>query len=164
MPVAPSTSGPSRLRAALFLVLALAAPDAARSLPIASGAADSSLERIPLATIERWVLARNPGLRAAERDWASTRERGSQAGALDDPMADLMLAPASISDRDVDPAWRVGLSQQVPLGKRSARRAEAESETEAERGAFHSTAEGLLHETRLAFAEYAVEYIPGDEG
>jgi cobalt-zinc-cadmium efflux system outer membrane protein len=139
-----------------LLSAGLVLSDGARAQPLPDTAADSTAGRLGLPSLERLVLERNPELRSAERSWVASRERIPQAGALDDPKADLMVAPASIGDLDVDPAWRIGLSQQLTLGKRSPQRAAAGSDAESARGALRATAERILHETRLAFADYAL--------
>lgn len=156
MTASHSRPGASLASGTLLLLAAFTVPGPAQSQPETWPAADSTVGRLSLVTFERWVLQRNPDLRAAERSWVSTRERIPQAGALDDPMADLLIAPASIADQDVDPAWRIGLSQRIPLGKRSSRRAVAESDAEGAWGSLRATAERVLRETRLAFADYAL--------
>ena len=142
--------------AAPLLLAALVISDGAGAQALTKTVADSIPDRLSLVSLERRVLERNPELRGAERSWAASRERIPQAGALDDPKADLMVAPASIADPDVDPAWRIGLSQELTLGKRSSRRAAARSDAESSRGALRATAERVLHETRLTFADYAL--------
>lgn len=156
MKASTSPTGWGLALAGLLLFAALVVSEGSGAQPLPNTAADSTANRLGLVALERWVLARNPELRSAERSWAASRERIPQAGALDDPRADLMVAPASIADPDVDPAWRIGLSQQVTLGKRSSQRAAARSDAESARGALRATAERILHETRLAFADYAL--------
>ncbi len=153
-PHSPMGLGPAMV--ALWLIALLSTPDDARSQPHPAITTDSTEGRLSLVALERWVLERNPELRAAERTWTATRERIPQAAALDDPKVDLMVAPASIADRDVEPAWRIGLSQELSFGKRSSRQTAARSDAESARGALRAAAERVLHEARLAFADYAL--------
>jgi outer membrane protein TolC len=131
-----------------------AAPEAADS---SAGPLDSLLATTPLdlPLLERAVIARNPtlaALRAAQRE---ASERADAAGALDDPMLELMAAPASFGKSAVDEAYAIKLSQRLSIfGQRglrgSASRAMARSAAEDYRAA----GQDVVHETRRLYFEF----------
>lgn len=61
------------------------------------------------------VLARNPGLEASRSAWQAALSRYPQVVSLPDPTLGYSLRPRSISDREVDPAHDVELSQPLPF-------------------------------------------------
>jgi outer membrane protein TolC len=89
----------------------------------------ATLERAPLV---REVLRRNPGLEAARSAWRAALARYPQEIALDDPRLETAIGPRSFGSDEVDPAFRVGLSQALPFpGKRGLRGEVALAEAEA---------------------------------
>src|SRR5439155_20750745 len=113
---------------------------------------DSTLS---LAWVERTALARNPSLSAMREAWREAGARAEQAGALEDPMLDGMLAPRSLGSGSVDPAYRVGLTQPFPIfGQRGLRRRAARGEAEAAAFDFETARLDLLRDVREAYFDY----------
>jgi len=89
------------------------------------------------ATLERQaliaaVLARNPSIASARWAWRAALARYPQDTALDDPMLEYGLAPASLGSSRVDTGQRAVLSQAFPFpGKRALRGEIALAEAEA---------------------------------
>jgi outer membrane protein TolC len=105
----------------------------------------ASLER---AALVREALRRNPGLAAARHAWRAALARYPQEIALEDPMLETMIGPASFGSDEVDPGFRVELSQALPFpGKRGLRGEVALAEAEA--------AEHEYEEERLELAAAA---------
>jgi outer membrane protein TolC len=104
--------------------------------PVAAVAIDDD-PFVGQATLERGALIRealrrNPGLHAANSARRAALARFPQVRALEDPMLDTTLAPASFGSDAVDPGWRLGLSQALPFpGKRRLRGEVALAEAEA---------------------------------
>lgn len=78
----------------------------------------------------RAVLERNPSLEAARQGFRAASARERQAGAFEDPMVDLGVAPLSLVSSEVPVGFQVAVSQKLPwFGKRGleseASRAEA---------------------------------------
>jgi len=89
----------------------------------------ATLERSALV---REVLRRNPGLEAARSAWRAALARFPQETAFADPVLDTAIGPASFGSDEVDPGFRVGLSQALPFpGKRGLRGEVALAEAEA---------------------------------
>lgn len=61
------------------------------------------------------VLSRNPGLEASRAAWQAALARYPQVVSLPDPRLEYSVRPRSISDREVDPAHDVELSQPLPF-------------------------------------------------
>lgn len=115
-----------------------------------SSAPELSLEGL-LAAVEE----RNPSLAAMIAAWQAAAQRYPQAVALDDPMFQFMLAPASLGSSQVEPAYAIQASQKLPwYGKRDARGQVAAAEASA---AYFDAEDGRLRlreVTRQAFFEY----------
>jgi outer membrane protein, heavy metal efflux system len=81
------------------------------------------LDELTLPTLIAAVLDRNPSMHAAEAAWCAAAERYPQVIALDDPMLQTMLAPATLSTSSASQSsYYVGLAQRIPWhGKRSLR-------------------------------------------
>ncbi len=110
---------------------------------------------LTLDRLEKEVLASNPTLAAMRAAREESQARAQEAGAIEDPMLDLMVAPRSLSSDSVDPAYRVGVSQRIPLfGQRGLRRRAASAEAEAIAQDFETTRLDLLREARTAFYDY----------
>ena len=78
------------------------------------------------------VLARNPSIGAARWAWRAALARYPQETALEDPMLEYTLAPASVGSSSVDTGQRVALSQALPFpGKLALRGEVALAEAEA---------------------------------
>lgn len=112
-------------------------------------------DTLTLPLLERLVVERNPSLAAARAAWREAEARARQAGALEDPMVDLMVAPRSLASDAVDPAYRVTVTQRLPLfGQRGLRRTAGRFDARAA-ALDHETAKlDLLREIRTGFYEY----------
>jgi outer membrane protein TolC len=82
----------------------------------------SSAEVLVLEEVIAEVLARNPTLAQMIAAAQAAQARCPQVTSLDDPMVDLVLAPASLGSNNVDPGYRAGISQKFPLGGKLALR------------------------------------------
>lgn len=145
----------SRLARGLIVVLGLTFAALGRAAELAipdSHPPDSTLD---LAWVERTALARNPSLAAMHEAWREAGARADQVGALEDPMLDAMLAPRSLGSGTVDPAYRVGITQQFPLfGQRKLRRRAARAEGEVAAHDFETARLDLLRDVREAYFDY----------
>jgi len=112
----------------------------------------ASLER---AVLIREALRRNPGLDAARSAWRAALARYPQETALEDPMLDTAIGPNSFGSGEVDPGFRVGLSQALPFpGKRRLRGEVALAEAEASSQEFEEERLRLAATASLLFDEY----------
>jgi cobalt-zinc-cadmium efflux system outer membrane protein len=117
-------------------------------------AAASQLER---SAFVRAVLDANPSLETGRSAVLAARARSRQAGAFEDPMLELGLAPLSIAAPDVPIGYEVTVSQKLPwFGKRRLERALADAEVEASRADY----EAMRRELALgAVALYDQYYV-----
>ncbi|HEY6221876.1 MAG TPA: TolC family protein, partial [Candidatus Eisenbacteria bacterium] len=117
-----------------------------------------SLRAVPtldLPLLERAVIARNPSLAAGKAAWREMEARADAAGALDDPMLDLMAAPQSFGRSSVDEAYSIGLSQRLPIfGQRGLMGRAARSTARAAQEDYRTTGQDLIHEARRLYFEY----------
>ena len=124
---------------------------AGAAMPGMAAPADTVLQ---LEALERRVLERNPGITAARAARDEARARVRLEGALEPPMVEAMLAPASLGARGVEPAWRVEASQSLPVfGQRRLRRRAAEAEGRVAAWELRAVQLDLVHEARIAWAE-----------
>ena len=145
----------TRLIRGSVVLLGLAAAADARAAEIASQDSIPSDSTLSLAWVERLALERNPSLSAMREAWRETQARAEQAGALEDPMVEGMLAPQSLSSRSVEPAYRIGITQQLPIfGQRGLRRRAARAEGETAAYDFETARLDLLREVREAYFDY----------
>jgi cobalt-zinc-cadmium efflux system outer membrane protein len=71
----------------------------------------------------RAVLSINPSIESARQGWRAALARTRQAGAFDDPMIDVSVAPLSFGSSRARTGYEVGIHQQLPwFGKRSLER------------------------------------------
>ena len=135
-----------------MLLGALARAAGADAPPTPQAPDDSALT---LSWVEHAVLERNPTLQAARAAWQESQARAEQAGALEDPMLDGMLAPQSLGSSTVDPAYRIGITQQFPLfGQRGLRRRAARAEGEVAAHDLETARLDLLRDAREAYFDY----------
>jgi outer membrane protein TolC len=135
---------------------ALSAPRAAADPRIAADLLDSlhAAATLDLGLLERAVLARNASLGAMVAAWRESEAKSDQAGALEDPMLDGMLAPRSVGKQNVDGAWSIGLSQRLPLfGQRGLTRRAARAEARAAGQEVRAMRLGLVREARRLYFE-----------
>jgi outer membrane protein, heavy metal efflux system len=101
------------------------------------------------------VEQRNPSLEGMVAAWQAAAQRYPQAIALDDPMLQLTLAPASIGSSEVEPAYAIQASQKLPwYGKRAARGQVATAEASAAYFDSEEVRIRLREMTQLAFLDY----------
>jgi cobalt-zinc-cadmium efflux system outer membrane protein len=159
---------------ACFLLLSSASACSARHVPPASplqhqqsavhssrGAAASSLQLtepvLERAAYVRAVLHSNPSLEAARQASRAALARVGQAGALEDPMLDLAIAPLSIGSSRAPLGYEVAVSQRLPwFGKRSLRAAVAQAEAAAAQSDFKATRRDLALAALILYDAYFV--------
>jgi len=150
--VAPAASTIARVSHERFAETTAAdRPEAEPAGPL-SGATELSLETL-IATVEE----RNPSLQSMVAAWQAAAQRCPQVVALDDPMFQTMVAPASFGSSTVEPAYMIQASQKLPwYGKRELRGQAALAEANA---AYYDSQESrvrLAEATRFAFFDYYV--------
>lgn len=130
-------------------------PAAAEIRPDSSRAVGLDGEMLDADEVVRGVLVRNTTLAAARAAWSEARARARQAGALDDPMLDLMTAPGSFGSQSVSAAYRIGVTQALPIfGQRGLRRRVAEAEARGMGWDLRTAQLDLVQEARTTFAQY----------
>ena len=145
----------SWLTMGLVVLLGLTSPPKSLAAEVPSPDSLPPDSMLSLAWVERTALARNPSLSAMREAWREAGARAEQAGALEDPMLDGMLAPQSLSSGSVDPAYRVGLTQQFPIfGQRGLRRRAARNEAKVAAYDFETARLDLLRDAREAYFDY----------
>ena len=134
----------------LAIAPALAAEPARPAAP--SLAAPDSVLTLPW--LERTVLERNPSLAAMRSALAAAEARAPRAGALAPPRRDVKAAPARVGAASVEAAWRVGVTQPLPLfGTRGAARAAGRADADAAGADLESLRLDLLRETRMVYVD-----------
>jgi outer membrane protein TolC len=112
----------------------------------------ATLER---AALIREALRRNPGIAAARSAWRAALARFPQETALEDPALDTAIGPRSFGSDEVDPGFRVGLSQALPFpGKRALRGEVALAEAEASAQEYEEARLQLAGAACLLFDQY----------
>ncbi|HEY3215937.1 MAG TPA: TolC family protein [Candidatus Eisenbacteria bacterium] len=152
----------SRFPAVLVAAVVVLAggPRPARSMDLESTlgevpAASADTASLDLEHLLRRVLERNPTLTAARAAWSEAGARARQAGALEDPMLEVMGAPRSFGSSSVAAGYRVGVTQALPLfGQRGLRRRIGEAEARAAAWDLRMAQLDLAHQTRIAFLNY----------
>lgn len=101
------------------------------------------------------VLARNPSLAQMEAAWQAVSARYPQVTSWDDPMFGATLGPGSFGSNNVDPAYRLEVSQKIPYpGKLGLRGQAALAEAEAAGRDVEDMRLQLIEGTKDAFYEY----------
>lgn len=104
----------------------------------------------------RTVLRQNPSVEAALQGWRAALARVRRAGAFEDPMVDLGIAPLSIRSSNARAGYEVGISQKLPwFGKRAVETAAAAAEADAAKNDF----EAMRRELALSAVELYDEYF-----
>lgn len=75
-----------------------------------------SAQALDRAALVRAVLDRNPSVESARQAWRAALARYRQAGAYEDPMVSLEVAPLSVGSSHARLGYEVGVSQRIPLG------------------------------------------------
>ena len=105
----------------------------------------------------RAVLVANPGIEAARQAWRAAQARVRQAGAFDDPMLEVAMAPLSIGSSDARFGYEVGISQQLPwFGKRALEREVMAAEADASASDLEMTRRELAMAAVLLYDDYFV--------
>ena len=167
LPLAIAAAATLALSVALALLLALepvARPSIARAQSAPPGAATraSSLDSLLAAPamspdqLERAVLERNPSLAAAAAALREADARADRAGALMNPMLDVMVAPRALgNDEIMAPGYVVDFRQSFPIfGERGLEGKAARAEARAMGEDLRETRLDLLRESRRLYYEY----------
>ncbi len=110
---------------------------------------------LSLAQLVAEVVQRNPTLQASLAAWSAAAERYPQAVALDDPLFQSMLAPASIGSSSVQSSFFVGVAQKLPWpGKRGLRGQAAQWEADAASFDSQEVQLRLREAAQIAFFDY----------
>ncbi len=140
---------------------ALLALSVAVSVPIGADAQTPALDSLLSASaldqrlLEQAVLERNPSLGAMRAAWRGGEAAADQAGALEDPMLEVMTAPQSWSSSNVDHAYMASISQVLPLfGPRGPRGRAARAGARAMGEDYRGARLDILREARRAYYEY----------
>lgn len=105
----------------------------------------------------RAVLSANPGVEAARQAWRAAQARVRQAGAFDDPMLEVSMAPLSIGSSDARFGYEIGISQQLPwFGKRALERDVMAAEADASASDLATTRRELAMAAVMLYDEYFV--------
>ncbi|HET9250668.1 MAG TPA: TolC family protein, partial [Candidatus Eisenbacteria bacterium] len=156
---------PAAARLALALALATGAASSAAAQEAsagASGARASSLDSLlaaPAMTpdlLERAVLQRNPSLAAMAAARREAEARADRAGALMNPMVDVMVAPRVLgNDEFMAPGYVVDFRQNFPVfGERGLEGRAARAEARAVGEELRETRLDLLRDARRLYYEY----------
>ncbi len=101
------------------------------------------------------VQARNPSLQAMFAAAQAAAEKYPQVVALDDPMFNANLAPASLGSNQVETAYTLELSQKFPwFGKRAARGRSAKADATSAYADAEETRLRLIETAEQAFFDY----------
>jgi outer membrane protein TolC len=123
-----------------------------------AGAAEvASAPVLDRAEYVRAVLRENPSIESARQGWRAAIARVHQAGAFEDPMVDLGIAPLSIGSSKAPLGWEVGVSQKLPwFGKRSLETSAAAAEAAAAKHDFEATQRELALTAINLYDQYFV--------
>jgi outer membrane protein TolC len=109
-------------------------------------------------TYVRVVLHRNRSVEAARQAWRGAVARVRQAGALEDPMVAVEIAPLSIGSSSARLGYTASISQRLPWpGKLSLDEALSRAEAEAARSDFESARRDLALTAALLFDQYFLD-------
>lgn len=109
------------------------------------------------AAFVREVVRSNPSIESARQGWRAAVARVQQAGALDDPMLELALAPVSVGSSSAPLGYEVAVRQRLPwFGKRSLEGAVALAEASAAKSDYDGVQRELALAALTLYAEYFV--------
>jgi len=128
---------------------------AASSAPTADNLAKAPvLER---SAYVRAVLRENPTIESARQGWRAALARVRQAGAWEDPMVDLGIAPLSVGSSEARVGYELAISQKLPwFGKRSLEASVAAAEAEAAKSDFEAARRELAMTAVMLYDQYFV--------
>jgi len=148
----------------MFASLRVAACCAAL-LPLSVRAqAQQSTESLGADTLDRGafvraVLKENPSIEAARQSFRAARARARQAGAFEDPMIELSMAPLSIGSSNASFGYEVGISQALPwLGTRGLEQDAMAAEADASASDLEVTRRELAMAAIALYGRYFVAY------
>jgi len=131
------------------LSFAAGAPDAATS------AAFTGQPVLSVDELVQEVLARNPTLAQMVAAWQAASARYPQVTSLEDPMVAGTIGPATFGSNNVEPAYRLEISQKYPYpGKLPLRGANALAEAGAAGNDVEDVRLQLVESARTAFSDY----------
>ncbi len=134
--------------------------DADRPLAPRADAADDRVLAGPVLEREayvRAVLARNPSIESARQGWRAALARVREAGAFEDPMVDVGVAPLSIGSSSARFGWEATVSQKLPwFGKRGLAAAVETAEAEASKSDLEATRRELTLSASMLYDQYFV--------
>jgi outer membrane protein TolC len=107
----------------------------------------------------RAVLNINPSIESARQGWRAAVARVRQAGAFDDPMIDVSVAPLSVGSSSARFGYEVGIRQQLPwFGKRSLERDVMTGEAAASASDLETARRELAMTALLLYDQYYVAF------
>ncbi len=134
-----------------------------RSAPVPSRRArpetpiSASAPVLERAAYVRAVLHSNPSIESARQGWRAALGRVNQAGAFEDPMLDLGVAPLSIGSSKAPFGYEVGISQKLPwFGKRSLEASIGAAEAEASKSDYESMKRELALAALVLYDQYFI--------
>ena len=105
----------------------------------------------------RAVLQRNPSLESARQGWRAALSRVTGAGAFEDPMIDLGVAPLSIGSSRAALGYQVGISQKLPwFGKLGLEASAALAEADASQSDYEATKRELALSAVVLYDQYFI--------
>lgn len=127
--------------------------------PLRSGAADRAVRAAVLERdgFVRGVLERNPTLEAARQGLRAAEARARQAGAFEEPLLELGIAPLSVAPSRAPLGVEVGISQRLPwFGKRALEREATAAEADAAKSDYEAVERELGLTAVLLYDDYFV--------
>ena len=105
----------------------------------------------------RAVLERNPSIESARQGWRAALSRVRQAGAFDDPMIDLAVAPLSLGSSKAPLGYEVGISQKLPwFGKLGLETSAAAAEADASKNDYEALKRELALSAVVLYDQYFI--------
>ena len=142
-----------RLAACAAFCLAVAVSTVART----AQATPFDARVLKRAEFVRAVLERNPSVEAALQGWRAATARVRQAGAFEDPMLDLGIAPLSITSAEAPFGFEAALSQKLPwFGRRALEKAASAAEAEGVKHDYESMRRDLALMAVTLYEQYFV--------
>jgi outer membrane protein, heavy metal efflux system len=146
----------------LALALGIATPVAAQAPATSPSSRPSALDSLLAGSImspeqlERAVLERNPTLAAASAAVREASERADRAGALLNPMVDVLVAPGAVGDDGImAPGYMIDFRQSFPIfGERGLEGRASRAEARAVGADLRAVRLDLLQEARRLYYRY----------
>lgn len=136
------------------------APEHRTQAPEASANDKAHLLAGPLlgrASFVRVVLQVNPTIEAARHSWRAALARVRQAGALEDPMIDLGVAPLSLASGEAPFGFEATVSQKLPwFGKRALEASASAAEADAVKNDYEAVRRELALSAVMLYQQYFI--------